>query len=177
MQQKGVTIWFTGLSGSGKTTLSRALTQRMRETGVKVELLDGDEARKRLSKSLGFTKEDRDIHVRRLGYIAELLTRNGIAVIVAAISPYRETRESNRQEIGNFVEVYCRCPLAVAEARDVKGLYKKARSGQITSFTGIDDPYEEPTHSEVVVNTDSETIEESLNKIWEKLKSLGYVSL
>lgn len=147
----------------------------MRGAGIKVEVLDGDEARSRLSKELGFSKEDRNIHVRRLGYLAELLSRHGIAVIVAAISPYRETRELNRQEIGTFVEVYCKCPLAVAESRDVKGLYKKARAGQIKSFTGIDDPYEEPLNPDVLVNTDAETVTQSLEKIWCSLRERGYV--
>jgi adenylylsulfate kinase len=174
-QQKGVTVWFTGLSGSGKTTLSRALAQRLREHGLKVEVLDGDEARKKLSRELGFSKADRDTHIRRLGYLAALLTRNGVAVIVAAISPYRETRNLNRQEIGNYVEVYCRCSLSVAESRDVKGMYEKARRGEMKSFTGVNDPYEEPLNPEVLLNTDVETISESLEKIWSTLRDLGYL--
>ncbi|HEY2379698.1 MAG TPA: adenylyl-sulfate kinase [Terriglobia bacterium] len=175
MQEKGIAVWFTGLSGSGKTTLSRALGERMREAGLKVEVLDGDEARKRLSKELGFSKEDRDIHIRRLGYLAALLSRHGIVVIVAAISPYREAREMNRQEIGTFVEVYCKCPLDVAESRDIKGLYKRARAGQIKSFTGIDDPYEEPLNPDVLVNTDTETVAQSLEKIYSSLRERGYL--
>lgn len=147
----------------------------MREAGLKVEVLDGDEARKRLSKELGFSKEDRDIHIRRLGYLAALLSRHGIVVIVAAISPYREAREMNRQEIGTFVEVYCKCPLDVAESRDIKGLYKRARAGQIKSFTGIDDPYEEPLNPDVLVNTDTETVAQSLEKIYSSLRERGYL--
>jgi adenylyl-sulfate kinase len=142
---------------------------------LKVEVLDGDEARKKLSRELGFSKADRDTHIRRLGYLAALLTRNGVAVIVAAISPYRETRNLNRQEIGNYVEVYCRCSLSVAESRDVKGMYEKARRGEMKSFTGVNDPYEEPLNPEVLLNTDVETISESLEKIWSTLRDLGYL--
>lgn len=175
-QQKGVTVWFTGLSGSGKTTLSRALAHRLREHGLKVEVLDGDEARKKISRELGFSKADRDTHVRRLGYLAALLTRNGVAVIVAAISPYRGTRDLNRHEIGNYVEIYCRCPLSVAESRDVKGMYEKARRGEMKSFTGVNDPYEEPLNPEVLLDTDVETVSQSMEKIWSTLRDLGYLT-
>ena len=175
MEQRGVTVWFTGLSGSGKTTLSHALGERFREVGLRVDVLDGDEIRKKLSLGLGFSKADRDMHVRRLGYLAALLSRNGVVVIVAAISPYREARELNRKEIVNFVEVYCNCPLAVAESRDVKGLYRKARLGEIKGFTGIDDPYEEPLEPEVTVHTDVETVAQSLEKICSALRDLHYL--
>ena len=168
-------VWLTGLSGAGKSTITDALAPELRAFGRKVEVLDGDETRKRLSKELGFSKNDRDIHVRRLGYLARLLTQNDIAVVVAAISPYREARELNRREIGRFVEVYCKCPLSVAEGRDAKGLYKKARTGEIHGFTGIDDPYEEPVNPEVIVHTDIETVQQSLEKIWSALQQLEYV--
>jgi len=176
MEQKGVTIWLTGLSGAGKSTLALALAGRFTELGRKVEVFDGDEVRKNLSLELGFSKEDRDTHVRRIGYVAKLLTRHGVVVIAAVISPYREVRESNRREIGKFVEIYCRCPLDVAESRDVKGLYKRARRGEIQSFTGINDPYEEPTNPDIVVHTDVETIPESLEIIWRGLEKLSYVT-
>lgn len=144
MEHKGVTIWFTGLSGAGKTTISREVEARLRAQGYKVEVLDGDVVRTHLTKGLGYTKEDRDENIRRIGFVAHLLTRNGVIVIVSAISPYRAIREEIRAKIGNFVEVYVNAPLEVCEARDVKGLYKKARAGEIKMFTGIDDPYEPP---------------------------------
>jgi len=171
----GLTIWLTGLPGSGKSTLARALEARLNELGRNVEVLDGDEIRKSLSLGLGFSKQDRDTNIRRIGVVAGMLTRNGVAAIVAVISPYQEGREFNRKRIGRFVEVYCRCPLEVAEARDVKGNYRKARRGEIQSFTGIDDPYEEPLQAEVIVETDKETVQESFDKIWRTLTCLGYV--
>jgi adenylyl-sulfate kinase len=154
--------------------LAKGLQDRLRERGVKVELLDGDEIRQVISRELGFSKEDRNTQVRRIGYIAQLLTRNGVVAIVAAISPYREMRNLNRRNIRNFIEVYCRCPVEVAEKRDNRGLYRKARAGEIKSFTGIDDPYEVPLKAEVIVDTDRETVEESLQKIWCVLQTLGY---
>ena len=157
--EKGFVVWFTGLS----------------ERGHKVEVLDGDVVRTHLSKGLGFSKEDRDTNILRIGFVAHLLARNGVAVITAAISPYRETRDKNRELIGDFVEVYAKCPIEVLAERDVKGLYKKALAGEIPNFTGISDPYEEPLNPEVVIETDKQTVEESLNIILAKLEELGYV--
>lgn len=175
-EQKGFTVWFTGLSGSGKSTLAKLLAEELRKMGFKVELLDGDEVRKNLSKGLGFSKEDRDENIRRIGYVCHLLTRNGIVAIASAISPYKEIRNENRKLIGNFVEVYCKCPLDVLIKRDAKGLYKKAIAGEIPNFTGISDPYEEPDKPEVICYTDRETIDESLKKILQTLEEMGYIS-
>lgn len=173
---KGFTIWFTGLPCSGKSTIAKKVEEKLREKGYdKIEILDGDELRTNLSKELGFSREDRDIHIKRIGFICKLLSRNGVISIVAAISPYRGVREFNRREIGNFIEVYCKCPLKVCIQRDIKGLYRKAIQGEIKNFTGIDDPYEEPLNPEVILMTDKETIEESANKVIEKLESLGYL--
>lgn len=176
-QQPGVTMWFTGLSGAGKTTISRAVEKEVKSYGYKVEVLDGDVVRQNLTKGLGFSKEDRDENVRRVAFVASLLTRNQVIVLVSAISPYREIREEVRQRIGNFIEVYVNAPLAVCEQRDVKGLYKKARSGEIKNFTGIDDPYEPPLNPEVECRTDLESVEESVAKVLAKLRELGYLGL
>ena len=175
MANVGFTIWFTGLSGAGKSTLAEAIEQRLREREHNVEVLDGDEVRTHLSKGLGFSKEDRDTNIKRIAFVAKLLTRNGVATISAAIAPYREAREWARQEIGRFVEVYVKCPLEVCRQRDVKGLYKLVDEGKIKNFTGVDDPYEEPHDPEVVVETDKESIEESVQKIFAKLEELGYL--
>lgn len=175
MEHKGFTLWFTGLSGSGKTTLARAVESILRERGLKVEVLDGDIVRQNLSKGLGFSKEDRDTNIKRIGFVCKLLTRNGVAAIAAAISPYREVRDFLRQDIGTFVEVYVKCPLETLVARDVKGLYKKAIAGEIANFTGVSDPYEEPLNPEVLVDTSLETVEESVAKIMARLEELGYV--
>ncbi len=172
---KGVTVWFTGLSGAGKSTIAKNLSRKLEEMGIKFEILDGDIIRQNLTKGLGFSKEDRDENVRRIGFVAGLLTRNNVVVIVAAISPYREIREEVRQKIGNFVEVYVNAPVEVCEQRDVKGLYKRARAGEIKNFTGIDDPYEPPLNPEVICYTDKETVEESTQKVLDKLIELGYV--
>ncbi|HEV8714562.1 MAG TPA: sulfate adenylyltransferase [Candidatus Binatia bacterium] len=172
---KGFTLWFTGMSGAGKSTLTEALTPRLKAMGKRVEVLDGDEVRTNLSKGLGFSKEDRDTNIRRIGYVAQLLTRNGAVVITAAISPYRAIRDEIRGRIGDFVEVYAKCPLDALIARDVKGLYQKALTGEIKEFTGVSDPYEEPLNPEVVVNTDRETVEESANKILTRLQELGFL--
>jgi adenylylsulfate kinase len=174
-KQRGVTIWLTGLSGAGKTTISQALEQQLRDRGSKIEVLDGDLIRENLTKGLGFSKPDRDENIRRIGFVANLLTRNGVVVLVSAISPYREIRQEVKQKIGDFVEVYVNAPLAVCESRDVKGLYKKARAGEIKSFTGIDDPYEAPTAPDVECRTDLETLEESISKILAKLEESGYI--
>jgi adenylylsulfate kinase len=176
-QQPGVTVWFTGLSGVGKTTISRTLANKLKSYGYKVETLDGDVVRQNLTKGLGFSKEDRDENIRRIGFVAELLTRNQVIVLVAVISPYQEVRQEVRERIGNFVEVYANAPLEVCEQRDVKGLYKKARAGEIKNFTGIDDPYEPPISPEVECRTDVETQEESVSKVFAKLQELGYLGL
>ncbi len=177
MIHKGFTLWFTGLSGSGKTTLSRALEARFRAHGARIELLDGDVVREHLSKGLGFSKEDRDENVRRIGFVCELLSRNGVIAIAAAISPYRDIREEVRARIPNFVEIYMECPLEVLAERDVKGLYKKALAGEIPRFTGVSDPYEPPTNPEITVNSSSETPDQSLERIWSTLQRLGLISM
>ena len=176
MQEEGLTIWFTGLSGAGKSTVANLLVDRLRGMGRRVELLDGDEVRKNLSSGLGFSKEDRDANIRRIAYVAKLLSRNGVIAITAAISPYREIRDEARREIGNFVEVFVDCPLEICEERDVKGLYARARAGEIQQFTGISDPYEPPRSPEVTLHTDKESPEESVNQIIAKLGDLGYLS-
>jgi adenylyl-sulfate kinase len=168
----GFTLWFTGLSGAGKSTLARLVEERLLERGLKVEVLDGDEVRRHLSKGLGFSKEDRDENIRRIGFVCHLLTRNGVIAIAAAISPYREIRDENRQLIGDFVEVFVKCPLNVFVLRDAKGLYKKALAGEIPHFTGVSDPYEEPPQAEIVVETDRETPEESCRRIIAGLEAL-----
>src|ERR1044071_7897578 len=172
---KGCSIWFTGMSGAGKSTISHLLEQRLRALGAKVEVLDGDVVRTRLSKGLGFSKEDRDENIRRIGFVCELLSRNGVIAIAAAISPYRAVREEVRDRIPNFVEVYVKCPVEVLAERDVKGLYKKALAGEIAHFTGISDPYEPPLAPEVTVNSSAETPEQSVDKIWATLERLGLV--
>ncbi|MBL8151984.1 MAG: adenylyl-sulfate kinase [Blastocatellia bacterium] len=173
--EKGFTLWFTGLSGAGKSTLSAVIEQELRERGHKVEVLDGDVVRTNLSKGLGFSKEDRDTNIRRIGFVCHLLSRNGVVAISAAISPYREIRDEVRKTIGDFVEVFVKCPLEVCIERDVKGLYAKAIAGEIPVFTGVSDPYEEPLNPEVVIDSSVETIEESAKKILTKLEELGYI--
>jgi adenylylsulfate kinase len=175
MTHTGFTIWFTGLSGAGKSTLSSAIEERLRAIGRNVEVLDGDIVRTHLSKGLGFSREDRNTNIQRIAFVCSLLTRNGVVCIAAAISPYREARDWARNEIGNFVEVYIKCPIDVCRQRDVKGLYKLADEGKITGFTGVDDPYEEPENPELVVETDKETIEESVKRIFSKLVELEYL--
>ncbi len=167
MSDKGCILWFTGLSGSGKSTLAEYLTPKLKEAGAKVEVLDGDEVRENLSKGLGFSKEDRDTNISRIGYVANLLARNGCCAITAAISPYQELRDTIRARTteAKFVEIFVDAPLAVVEERDTKGLYKKARAGIIKNFTGISDPYEAPTNAEIVVKTGDQTIEESAEQI------------
>jgi len=175
MEQPGFTLWFTGLSGSGKTTLARGVERILRDRGLKVEVLDGDIIRTNLSKGLGFSKEDRDTNIKRIGFVCKLLSRNGVVAIASAISPYREVRDFVRRDIARFVEVYCRCALDVLVERDVKGLYKKALAGEIDDFTGVSDPYEEPLNPEVIVDTDEETSEQSIARIIAKLEELGYI--
>jgi adenylylsulfate kinase len=173
--EKGFILWFTGLSGSGKTTLTKALEPELKARGCKVEILDGDVVRTNLSKGLGFTQEDRNTNIRRIGFVAHLLSRNGVATMTAAISPYRAIRDEIRAMEPNFVEVYVTAPLEVCEGRDVKGLYAKARAGEIKGFTGIDDPYEEPVNPEIICYTERESVEESVKKVLTKLEQLGYI--
>ncbi len=175
MANKGFTIWFTGLPSSGKTTLALLLTKELAPYGQHVEVLDGDEMRKRLTKGLGFSKEDRDENIRRIAFVAGAVTRAGGIAITCAISPYRSIRQEAREEIKNFVEVYVDCPVEECIKRDVKGLYKKALAGQIQNFTGVSDPYEPPPSPEVVVKTAQETEAESVGKIMAALKRLGYL--
>ncbi len=175
MANLGFTIWFTGLSGSGKSTLSVMLQERLGERGRKVEILDGDIVRTHLSKGLTFSKEDRDTNIKRIAFVCALLTRHGVATISAAIAPYREARAWARNEIGNFVEVYVKCPIEVCRERDVKGLYKLADEGKLKGFTGVDDPYEEPENPELVIETDKETPAQSVQRILNKLGELGYL--
>jgi adenylyl-sulfate kinase len=161
----GVTVWLTGLSSAGKSTLSRAVYERLWARGHRVELLDGDEVRQHLSRGLSFSKEDRNENIKRIGFVAEMLARHGVIAIVSAISPYREVRDEVRARITNFLEVYVNAPIGTCEERDVKGLYRRARAGEIPGFTGIDDPYEPPLSPEVECRTDRETIAESAQKI------------
>lgn len=179
-EQKGFTLWMTGMSGSGKSTLTGRLNATLKEHGLQVELLDGDEVRAHLSKGLTFTKEDRDINVRRIGYVARLLARNGVIVLTAAISPYRETRDEVRAEHAAdgvpFVEVYAEATVEALAARDVKGLYKKALAGEIAHFTGVSDPYEPPLSPEITVHTDRDSVEQSLAEILDMLKRRGLIT-
>jgi adenylylsulfate kinase len=174
-RERGVVIWFTGLSGSGKTTIAHLVEDKLLEAGVPVEILDGDVVRENLSKGLGFSKEDRDTNIRRIAFVAHLLQRNGVFVITAAISPYAAIREEARAMVKDFVEVYANAPLEVCESRDVKGLYAKARAGEIKGFTGVDDPYEAPSGPEVTCHTDTESIEESAQKVIDRLIELKYL--
>jgi adenylyl-sulfate kinase len=175
--RSGLTRWLTGLSGAGKSTLAGALAQRLRAEGVAVEVLDGDEVREHLSKGLSFSREDRDTNVRRIAYVAKLLTRNGVGVITAAISPYRSTREEARRQIGaGFIEVYVNASLDTCIRRDVKGLYGKALAGEIASFTGVSDPYEAPTDPDVEVDTERETLDESVEHVLDALRERGLLA-
>jgi len=176
MEGKGLTLWFTGLSGAGKTTLARLIEKQLRHRGHKVEVLDGDVVRTNLSKGLGFSKEDRDTNIRRIGFVCTLLARNDVIAIAAAISPYRDMRDEVRRETGAFVEVFVKCPIDVLAERDIKGLYKKALAGEIKHFTGIDDPYEEPLAPEIIVETDKETPEQSAARIIARLEELQYIT-
>lgn len=174
MKHEGFTVWFTGMSGAGKSTLSERLIARLQEAGgaqsPKIELLDGDVVRTHLSKGLGFSREDRDTNIRRIGFVSGLLARNGVIVVVAAISPYRDTREEVKRSITNFIEVFVDCPLDVLISRDVKGLYNRAIKGEVGHFTGISDPYEAPLNPCVVVHTERESVDESVDKIWREIK-------
>lgn len=172
---KGATVWFTGLPCSGKTTLALKLSAELKKRGILCEDLDGDVTRKYLSKGLGFSKEDRDENIRRVGFVCSLLTRHGAMVTAAFVSPYRVIRDEIRAMIGNFVEIYVKCSLETCIARDVKGMYKKALAGEIKNFTGVSDPFEEPLHPELVIESDKESEEESLRKILARLDELGYL--
>jgi adenylylsulfate kinase len=174
--RRGFTLWFTGLSGAGKTTIAEIVEKELRERYGKVEVLDGDIVRTNLSKGLGFSREDRDTNILRIGFVAELLTRNGVGVIVSAISPFKEARDRVRRNIGeDFIEVYVDAPLEVCAERDVKGLYKKAFAGEIGQFTGVSDPYEPPVASELHIKTDEEEPRESARRVILKLDELGYL--
>ena len=173
--ERGFTIWFTGLPCSGKSTIADAVAGELRKERPNVERLDADIIRKHLWRELGYSKEDRDENIRRATYLAQLLTRNGVAVLTSFISPYRELREYARQEIGDFVEVYVKCPVEVCSQRDTRGMYKKALAGDIPNFTGVSDPYEEPLHPEVLIESDKEPLARGVSRVMAKLKELGYI--
>ena len=172
---KGFVLWLTGLPASGKTTITEELRETLKQDGFKVEIMDGDEVRRNLSPDLGFSKEDREVHAKRVCYVSKLLSRNGVAVIVALISPYRKFREHVRNEIEDFVEVYVKCSLDTCIQRDPKGLYKKALNGEITNLTGLQDPYEEPLNPELVLDTEKGTPNECAQNTISKLKELNYL--
>ena len=173
--QKGFTLWFTGLSGAGKSTLAHHVAKELRHRGLKVEILDGDEVRTNLSKGLGFSKEDRDTNIKRIGYVCKLLSRNGVVAISAAISPYREIRDFNREQIGNFIEVFVKCSIEELTRRDVKGLYKKALAGEIKNFTGVSDPYEPPLNPEILIDSEKQSEEQSVQAILTYLEREGWI--
>lgn len=173
--ERGFTLWFTGLPCSGKSSIADAVAEELRRKRLKVERLDADIIRKHLWRELGYSKQDRDENIRRAAYLAKLLTRNGVAVVASFISPYRGLRTHARREIKDFVEIYIKCPVEVCIQRDTKGMYKKALAGEIENFTGISDPYQEPLSAEVLIESDKESIEESVTKVMVKLNSLGYL--
>src|SRR5215217_9707098 len=174
--EKGFTLWFTGLSGAGKTTISHLVEQELRKRGSRVEVLDGDIVRENLSKGLGFSKEDRDTNIRRIAFVANLLSRNDVPVITAAISPYREIRNEAREMMdGRFIEAYVKASVEVCEDRDVKGLYEKARRGEIKEFTGVSDPYEPPENPELVLETENQSPEQSAQQILDYLEERGLI--
>ena len=173
MEHKGATIWMTGLSGAGKSTVATSLAKRLRAVGARVEVLDGDVIRTNLSKGLGFSKEDRDTNIRRIGFVCNLLSRNGVFAIAAAISPYKAIRNEIRATTNNFVEVFTDCPLETLVDRDVKGLYKKALAGEIKNFTGVSDPYEAPDSPDVRLDSSEQTVEESTDLVWQHLVEAG----
>ncbi|MBE3129450.1 MAG: adenylyl-sulfate kinase [Acidobacteria bacterium] len=172
-EHDGFTLWFTGLPCSGKSAVGDRVASFLKERGHRVERLDGDIVRQDLTRDLGFSKKDRDENIRRVTFVAKLLSRNGVAVLTSFISPYREMRDRARKETTNFVEIYAKCPLDVCIQRDIKGMYQKAIRGEIKEFTGISDPYEEPQSAEIVLETDKETVEESVQKVLRRLMELG----
>jgi len=172
---QGVTLWFTGLPSSGKSAVADRVAKILKDRGFRVERLDGDVVRRSLTRDLGFSREDRNENIRRVTFVAKLLTRNGVFVLTSFISPYRDIRAHAREEIGSFLEVYTKCSLDVCMQRDVKGMYQKALEGKIKEFTGISDPYEEPLNPEILLETDKETLEESAAKVMAKLKEDGYL--
>ena len=172
---EGFTLWFTGLSGAGKSTLANLVAEELRQRRHRVEVLDGDEVRTNLSKGLGFSKEDRDTNIRRIGYVCRLLARNGVIAISAAISPYRAVREEIRTQHDRFFEVYVRCPLDTLVERDVKGLYRKALKGEIGNFTGVSDPYEEPLSPELLIDSNREPPDQSLRRLVQTLEQSGLI--
>jgi adenylylsulfate kinase len=174
-QASGFTLWLTGLSGAGKSTLAAAVGEALSRHGIRVEILDGDDVRQNLSRGLGFSREDRDTNIRRIGYVAKLLTRNGVVVITAAISPYRAVRDEVRREVGAFVEVHVKASLDECIRRDAKGLYRRALAGEIPHFTGVSDPYEEPLRPELIVDTEQEDVGDSATRVIERLVELGYL--
>jgi adenylylsulfate kinase len=174
-RDRGVVVWFTGLSGAGKSTITSALAPELAAAGKRVELLDGDVVRTHLSKGLGFSREDRDTNVARIAFVAGLLARHGVVVLVAAVSPYRQAREDARKTIGDFVEVFVAPPLEACVARDTKGLYKKALAGEIVQFTGVSDPYEPPTSPELTLDTTSIDVATAVSRVKAKLTELGYL--
>ena len=176
MEQKGFTLWFTGLPCSGKSTVADIIAERLKTKGLKIERLDGDVVRQMLTRDLGFSKEDRDKNIERVTFVAKLLSRNGVGVLASFVSPYRETRDMIRNETTNFVEVYVNCPVEECAKRDVKGMYAKAYAGEIKDFTGVDDPYEPPESAEIIINTLEESKEESAEKVIGKLQGMGLIS-
>jgi len=176
MEHKGFTLWLTGLACSGKSVLADALAEDLKNRGMKVERLDGDIVRKSLTKDLGFSDKDRRMNIERVTFVAKLLTRNGVAVLASFISPFNDIRAYSRNEIGNYILVYVKCPLNVCEERDVKGMYAKARAGEIKKFTGIDSPFEEPDNADIIVETDKQSVEESKKIIIEALQKMDLIS-
>jgi len=175
MEHEGFVLWFTGLPCSGKTTVADTVAEKLKGKGMKVERLDGDIVRKSLTRDLGFSKEDRDKNIERVTFVAKLLSRNGVAVLPAFVSPYIGARDNARKETTNFIEVYVKCSVEECEKRDIKGMYQKARQGIIKEFTGVNDPYEEPPNPEIIVETDKETVEESAGKVMQYLESNGFL--
>lgn len=175
MEHKGFTLWFTGLPCSGKTVLANAVAEVLNAKGMKVERLDGDIVRKNLTRDLGFSEEDRNMNIERVTFVAKLLTRNGVAVLASFVSPYNKIRSYSRKEISDYILVYVKCSLKECEARDVKGMYAKARAGEIKDFTGIDHPFEEPDNADITVETDKQTVKESTEIILKALNSMGYL--
>ena len=173
--RQGFTLWFTGLSGSGKSTITQKLAPRLRKRNRSVEILDGDEVRENLSKGLGFSREDRDINIRRIGWVCGLLNRHGAVAISAAISPFREARDENRGRIRNYIEIHVDCPLEVLRKRDPKGLYEKALSGEIVNFTGVSDDYDPPKNPEIHLRTDMNDLETCVDQVMNYLEEKGWI--